>query len=91
MKNFITSYIIPFLFLMIFQCGFIYGVLAVIIGKFNPLDWHPVIYTLFFEVVLFIGYTSYRALTDNDEFVDIEGNHFNYKQEEDKRNNHDIS
>jgi hypothetical protein len=35
--------------------------------------------------VLFIGYTSYRALTDNDEFIDIESNHFNYKHEEENK------
>jgi hypothetical protein len=57
---------------MIFQCGFVYGILALTIGKVNPLDWHPIIYTLFFEFVLLITYTSYRALTDNDDFKDIE-------------------
>jgi hypothetical protein len=72
MKELIRLYIIPFLVLMIFQCGFVYGILALTIGKVNPLDWHPIIYTLFFEFVLLITYTSYRALTDNDDFKDIE-------------------
>jgi len=85
MKELIRLYIIPFLVLMIFQCGFVYGILALTIGKVNPLDWHPVLYTLFFQFVLFIGYTSYRALTDNDEFIDIESNHFNYKHEEENK------
>jgi hypothetical protein len=67
---------------MLFQCGLIYGLLTLAIGKINPLDWHPVIYTLFFQYVLFVGYTSYRALTDDDQFIDIESNHFNYKHEE---------
>jgi hypothetical protein len=68
-----------------FQCGFAYLTLVYLIGKANPLDWHPVLYTLFFQFVLFIGYTSYRALTDNDEFIDIESNHFNYKHEEENK------
>jgi hypothetical protein len=73
---------------MIFQCGFVYGILALIIGKVNPLDWNPIIYTLYFEFVLFIGYTSYRALTDDDDFVDIESTYYNYyKQEENNKNN----
>jgi hypothetical protein len=87
MKDFIRLYVIPFLVLMIFQCGFVYGILALIIGKVNPLDWNPIIYTLFFEFVLFIGYTSYRALTDDDEFFDIESTYFNYKHEEENKNN----
>jgi hypothetical protein len=73
---------------MIFQCGFVYGILALIIGKVNPLDWNPIIYTLYFEFVLFIGYTSYRALTDDDDFFDIESTYYNYyKQEENNKNN----
>ncbi len=91
MRDFIRLTVIPFLVLVIFQCGFIYGILLLITGKVNPLDWHPVIYTLFFEFVLFIMYTSYKASTEDDEFIDIECNHYNYKHEEDKRNNHDIS
>jgi len=89
MKEFIKLYMIPFLVLMIFQCGFVYGILALIIGKVNPLDWNPIIYTLYFEFVLFIGYTSYRALTDDDDdFVDIESTYYNYyKQEENNKNN----
>lgn len=87
MKNFIKLYVIPFLVLMMFQCGFAYLILVYLIGKANPLDWHPVLYTLFFEFVLFIGYTSYRALTDSDEFVDIESNYFNYKHEEENKDN----
>ena len=87
MKEFIKLYMIPFLVLMIFQCGFVYGILALIIGKVNPLDWNPIIYTLYFEFVLFIGYTSYRALTDDDDFVDIESTYYNYyKQEENNKN-----
>ena len=85
MINFIKLYVIPFLVLMMFQCGFAYLTLVYLIGKANPLDWNPVLYTLFFEFVLFIGYTSYRALTDNDEFIDIESNHFNYKHEEENK------
>jgi hypothetical protein len=85
MINFIKLYVIPFLVLMMFQCGFAYLTLVYLIGKANPLDWHPVLYTLFFQFVLFIGYTSYRALTDNDEFIDIESNHFNYKHEEENK------
>jgi len=87
MKEFIKLYVIPFSVLMIFQGGFIYGLLAILIGKMNPLDWHPVIYTIFFEVVLLIGYTSYRALTDDDDFIDIESNYFNYKHKEENKNN----
>ena len=87
MKNFIKLYVIPFLVLMMFQCGFVYLTLIYLIGKVNPLDWHPILYTLFFQFVLFIGYTSYRALTDNDEFVDIESNYFNYKHEEENKDN----
>jgi hypothetical protein len=88
MKEFIKLYMIPFLVLMIFQCGFVYGILALIIGKVNPLDWNPIIYTLYFEFVLFIGYTSYRALTDDDDFFDIESTYYNYyKQEENNKNN----
>ena len=64
---------------MLFQCGFIYGLLILAISKINPLDWHPVIYTLFFEYVLFVGYTSYRALTDDDDFKDIEDIFYNGK------------
>ena len=85
MINFIKLYVIPFLVLLMFQCGFAYLTLVYLIGKANPLDWHPVLYTLFFQFVLFIGYTSYRALTDNDEFIDIESNHFNYKHEEENK------
>lgn len=85
MKNFIKLYVIPFLVLMTFQCGIMYGALALIIGKVNPLDWHPIIYTLFFQFVLFIAYTSYRALTDSDEFVDIEDIYYTYHNE-DKKN-----
>jgi|LauGreDrversion4_2_1035121.scaffolds.fasta_scaffold43195_4 hypothetical protein len=81
MRDFIRLTVIPFLVLVIFQCGFIYGILLLIIGKVNPLDWHPVIYTLFFEVVLFIIYTSYKASTEDDDIIDIEGNHFNYRQD----------
>lgn len=87
MKNFIKLYVIPFLVLMIFQCGFAYLTLVYLIGKANPLDWHPILYTLFFEFVLFIGYISYRALTDSDEFIDIESNYFNYKHEEENKDN----
>ena len=87
MKNFIKLYVITFLVLMMFQCCFAYLILVYLIGKANPLDWHPVLYTLFFEFVLFIGYTSYRALTDSDEFVDIESNYFNYKHEEENKDN----
>ena len=79
MKNFIKLYVIPFLVLMLFQCGLIYGLLILAIGKINPLDWHPAIYTLFFEYVLFVGYTSYRALTDDDDFKDIEDIFYNGK------------
>jgi hypothetical protein len=68
-----------------FQCGFAYLTLVYLIGKANPLDWHPVLYTLFFQFVLFIGYISYRALTDSDEFVDVEDIYYTYHNE-DKKN-----
>lgn len=88
MKNFIRLYVIPFLVLMIFQCGIVYGILALIIDEANPLSWHPIIYTLFFEFVLFIIYTSYRALTDDDDFLDIESLYYsNYKENENNKNN----
>jgi hypothetical protein len=87
MKDFIRLYVIPFLVLMIFQCGFVYGIVALLIGKVNPLDWHPVLYTLFFEFVLFIGYTSYRALTDSDDFEDLESMYYNYYKQDDNKNN----
>ena len=71
MKN-VIKYIALFIVLMVFQPGMIYLVLSLVLNEYNPLNWHPVIYTLFFELVIFFGYISHRAITDKDEFIDIE-------------------
>ena len=71
MKN-VIKYIALFIVLMVFQPGMIYLVLSLVLNEYNPLNWHPVIYTVFFELVIFFGYISHRAITDKDEFVDME-------------------
>jgi hypothetical protein len=52
---------------LLFLAGFFYCVTALVLSEANPLKWHPVIYTLFFEVVLLMIYISYRAVTDKDD------------------------
>ena len=71
MKN-VIKYIALFIVLMVFQPGMIYLVLSLVLNEYNPLNWHPVIYTVFFELIIFFGYISHRAITDKDEFVDME-------------------
>lgn len=73
MIKFIKKYLIPFTILTVFQAGFFYLILALIFSEPNPLSWHPIVYTIFFEVILFIMYINYRALTDDDDFPKIMG------------------
>ena len=80
MKKFI-KYLIQFIILMVFQPGVIYLILCLVFSDYNPLHWNPVVYTIFFELVLFFAYISHRAITDkDDEFVDIESIYYNNQQ-----------